>query len=170
MPNYCDFEMKVNGTKENLDKFYNYLKADYYYNSDGSLQSCTADKHLFRIFEVYLGTEGIYKEDENHTCIILGQCAWSVYSCMFEGDSTYYSHWDNKDKSDFRGTTLPKISEELQLDIEVFSEEGGCGFMEHFLIRKGVVEIEDCVDYHEEEDEETGEYKPIGGLEWNYTI
>lgn len=68
-----------------------------------------------------------------------------MYSCMFDGASTY----QQKDTTG-KGTTITALAKELNLDIEIFSEEPGCGFMEHFLINNcGELEINDCIDYYE---------------------
>ena len=40
-------------------------------------------------------------------------------------------------------------SERLNLNIEVFSEECGCCFQEHYVIKQGILEIDECVDYYE---------------------
>lgn len=181
MPNYCNYEMRLVGEKENLIKAYNIIKADYDYKEDGTVE-CDADKHLFRIFEceyegyhygVNSAEEAIEKYSDGNALILSGNCAWSVYSCMFEGESTYYSQWTEERKAKyecFKGTTIDRISKEFELDIEIFSEEGGCGFMEHYLINNGEIIIDDCIDYHEDYDEETDEYTPVGGLAWEYAI
>ena len=166
MPNYCMYEMKVNGKMENIDKFISYLKSNYNYNANPP--KIDADKHLFRVFEA-----NIVEKEENDGypyCIINGECAWSVFSCMFSGEHTYYDLVKKDHEKDFKGTTLEECSKELELDIEVFSEEPGVGFMEHYLIKNGDVIIDDCEEYREEYNEETNEYDTIGGIEWDYQI
>lgn len=188
MPNYCQFEMKLKGEKENLVKAYDIISADYNYKEDRTLE-CSADKHLFRIFEAdYEGKwdrsvdgafpvksveESIDEYGEGNSLLISGSCAWSVYSCMFEGDYTYYNDWNKEERakySEFKGTTIQKVSEELKLTIEIFSEEPGCSFMEHYVIHEGEVLISDEIEYKEEYDEILDDYTCSGGIEWKYTI
>lgn len=175
MPNYCNYGMKIKGQKENVEKLVSYLKADYYYKEDGTVE-CSADKHFFRIFEV----EETHSENEGdlYSSMVYGYCAWSVYSCMMQGEHTYYNRFKEKDKKEFYGTHMVEATNELDLEVEIFSEESGMGFMEHYIIDKGKVLVDDCVDWRElydEEgepiyDEETGEQKAEGGMEWAYTI
>lgn len=141
MPNYCNYSMKVKGSATNVDEFIKIIQVDYDFDDNGQ---CNVDRHFWRVFEADVTDENI--EDGYKEVIIQGYCAWSVYSCMFNGPNTYQSnHPDPKDG----GTTLPLESARLQLDIEVFSEESGDGFMEHYLIQNGEFEINDCVDFVE---------------------
>lgn len=180
MPNYCDYEMKINGKKENVEKLISYLQAEYSYKGDGTVE-CSADKHFFRVFgadvlEEYEIDPG--KEDTLYTAIVGGCCAWSVYSCMMQGEHTYYNRVKESNKKEFYGTHMIEATRELDLEVEIFSEEPGCGFMEHYRIDKGEVLVDDCVDWcelYDEEgepiyDEETGEQETEGGVEWAYTI
>ena len=69
------------------------------------------------------------------------------------------------------GTTLTEISKTYYVDIEVLGEELGFGFQEHYLVRKGMLEISEEVPYSENYDEESEEYKPVGGFcEWQFSI
>ena len=195
MPNYCDFDMKIVGERKNIEELIAVLNCDYsyipvspdqiigrtypliyqpaspiYYTTNGyKLARCTGPRHMFRVFETYVNRS----KDELNASYISGYCAWSVYSCMFKGDYTYYNDF-LKDYGNryigFMGTTLPDESRRLNLKIEVYSEEPGLAFMEHFLIDNGEILIEDCVDVEyehilDENGEETGEYEIIGGFE-----
>lgn len=194
MPNYCDFNMKIVGERKNIEELISILDADYsyepispdlingktyplvhqppspiYYTTNGyKLAKLTGPRHMFRVFEAYVDRS----VDEPNASYISGYCAWSVYSCMFGTSHTYYDDFITEKYGNkyigFMGTTLPDESRKLNLKIEVYSEEPGCGFMEHYLIDNGEILIEDCVDYQEVLDEEgieTGEYKIIGGFE-----
>lgn len=171
MPNYCSFDLKAVGKKENLLKLISYLKADYNYDSMMETCECSADKHFYRIFDF----------DVNEPQDIIegsftgyGCCAWSVWSCMFDGDSTYYDH--NKNIPYAKHTNMLEASKELDLEIEIYSEESGINFEEHFLIRKGVLVDHKCVDYEnnyelDEDGEETGEWEKVGGFgDYNWAI
>lgn len=171
MPNFCDYEMRVRGKKENVEKFIDIIKCNY----DYSKKEFTSDRHLSRVFEAnscWKDEEYELHEYEDGTVadVIYGYCAWSVYSCMMEGERTYYRDLKERYKDESRVTSLIECSKDLDLDIEAFSEELGFEFMEHFLIRKGVVEIDDCVEYKETYNKETDEYETEGGLEWDYQI
>lgn len=188
MPNYCNYSMRVVGKETNVDEFINIIQTDYAFDDNGK---CSVDRHFWRVFEAEVTNENI--KDDIKSVIIDGYCAWSVYSCMFDGHLTYqHDHPDAK----AGGTTLQFESARLNLDIEVFSEEPGCAFMEHYLIRNGEIEIDDCVDFFEccADDYETVEemnddletditqeefdyaneycdgYVRRGGMEWDFEI
>lgn len=173
MANYCSYEMKIKGKKENVDKLIEYLQSDYYYENK-ELVKCDADRHFCRVFECHIADD--YKEEGYQGYeIVYGSCAWSVFSCMMSGDHTYYN--DLIKYKNNKVTCMTKATKELDLEVEIFSEEPGCCFMEHFLIDKGKILIEDCVDWEEQYDEdgdpiydEYGNRIQKGGLEWNYTI
>ena len=188
MPNYCNYSMKVVGKETKVDEFIKIIQSDYHFDDNGK---CNVDRHMWRVFEADVTDECIV--DDIKSVIICGYCAWSVYSCMFDGPNTYQG--DHCSPTD-GGTTLQIESARLGLDIEVFSEETGCCFMEHYLIRNGVIEIDDCVDFYEyctdnyETVEEMNEelatnitqeefdyannycdgYVHSGGMEWDFTI
>lgn len=190
MPNLCNYQMKVVGKKENVEEFIKIMQANYDYRA----MEFSHDKHMGgRVFEAYVDE---FKEVDNNkfAAIICGDCAWSVSSCMFGGEWSYYNGFKNDYQDKCRSTTVPIESKELDLNIEIFSEESGCCFMEHYLVRKGDVEIEDCVDWEEyfideyetkeEAEEELGveftdeEWENAedgcvinrGGIEWDYEI
>lgn len=175
----CEFEMKVKATtEENLEKFTKILQYD------------DKESNLYRIFE-----SSIYFDDPRDSLVanIYGTCARSVHTCMGEGVGSYYN--DNKYSVTNKGTSLQRLTKELNLIVEVFSSEPGCGFMEHYVIDKGNVTTKDVVNYmsvypldyrdRQEAIEETGadiseeewdkaleedEYIDIGGIPWEYTI
>lgn len=162
MPNYCNYQLKAKGDKKNLEKLHRIMNADYRYEKEEVY--CSEDTHMFRIFEAAL------IELNNDYIIIDGYCAWSVFSCMFDSQCTYYRNMHTEYKDKCKATTIDKLSKELKLDIEIFSEESGVGFMEHFLIKQGEIIIDDCVDYYEDYDPETDETHSEGGIEWIYSI
>lgn len=176
MPNYCDYTMKVVGKKKNIITFLEWLKNDYHYYSDDDHEALkpngkerylyefvdgdchlltNADKHFWRVFDAYAEKEDIVKEDDNkYSLIIFGDCAWSVYCCMMEGEHTYHDDNSNDDRygavqklSPAHSTTLEQATAELDLDVEVYSCEPGCAFWEHYIVRKGDIELDDTGDY-----------------------
>lgn len=145
MPNYCDYSMCVKGKKENIKEFIKVIQADYDYNS----MRFSFDRHMFRVFEA--NCEEIEQVGEDmYQAIINGYCAWSVSSCMLGEPHSYYARGkETYNEKIFRGTTLPLESERLGIDIEVYSSEIGMCFQEHYIIRNGIVEVDDCVDWYE---------------------
>ena len=151
MPNICLYEMKAVGKKENVDKLVEIMNNDY---------NAT---HMWRIFSA--DTNIISEPTDNpYSIIIYGDCAWSVYSCMFDGPHTYQNANKNHDKN---GTDIITLSKELQLDIEIFSEESGMCFAEHYMIIKGNLEIDESTDFIEYYDEETDTYTTQGGYRFS---
>ena len=127
MPNLCSYLLKVKGSKENCEKFHAIME-DY-----------DLPKHFWRVFEA-----DIFNEEETEDGYVMeigGSCAWSVRSCMCKGVFTYANeHPDN-------GTSLLEQSLELGLEIEVYSEECGVGFMEHYHYKNGEELENECEDY-----------------------
>lgn len=171
MPNYCNYEMHIKGRKEACKEFRK-MMVDY-----------NLPKHFWRVFEADIVEES--GSEEEYVMHIAGYCAWSVYSCMFEGKHTY--------AEDFGGTSLQKESERLQLEIEVYSEEPGLQFMEHYYFNNGEELINEeikweCHYYDEDEyesfdewledvglditedDLDDGGYCCIGGVEWDFSF
>ena len=151
MPNICIFEMRIRGYKDNVEEFYRILNADYNYNT----LNFNHDRHFFRIFDVYPVMEDIYGVYK--TLIVRGECAWSVYTCMFNGACTYYNNYigdrtvDRYDKfkgkitkeelslADIKCTHILRESKRLGLCIEIFTEESGMCFSEHYLMYNGIL-------------------------------
>ena len=106
MANICDFDMLVRGKPDDVDTFYRYL-TDY----DNS------PKYFARIFTAEIDNESVSAEGIK-TAKIFGDCAWSVYSCMCEGDYTYYN-----DDSEQKLTCLRLATKELNLEVEIRSTE-----------------------------------------------
>lgn len=145
MPNYCDYEMRVVGKKENVEEFTKVMTANYdYYKMEFSY-----DRHMGgRVFEA--NTWAFEKMDNDvWAAMIDGYCAWSVHSCMFDGGHTYYNDLKSIYKEKCRSTTIPIEAERLDLGVEVFSKECGMGFQEHYIVRKGEITTDECVDYIE---------------------
>ena len=141
MPNYCDYDMKIRGSKRAIQRVINCLKADYSY-----YEGKPSHKHFFRVFEANVSEyTPVRKISENvYEAYILGYCAWSVWSCMCSGGSTYYSSVKKDYPDIFMGTTLAEQSRDCE--IEVFSEEGGIGFSEHYIFKHGECLCDDTCD------------------------
>jgi hypothetical protein len=134
--------MCVVGKKENIEEFIKVIQADYDYGN----MVFNNDRHMFRVFEAECN--GVEQRYGNvYEAVINGYCAWSVSSCMLEGG--YYNSFKKEYPSEFRGTTLPIESKRLNLDIEVYSEESGMCFQEHYVIIDGEIVRNECVDWEE---------------------
>lgn len=147
MPNYCDYTMKVAGKQSDIEKLVEILNRDYNY-APGEPKPLP---HLWRVFEANYDGEQI----------ISGYCAWSVYSCMFDVPGSY--QYDHKDDPKYNGTDIVTLSKELHLKIEIFSEEPGMCFQEHYLIDNGKLLVDETHDYQCEETE-NGEWECVEGF------
>lgn len=137
MANNCLYVMKVVGKKENCEKWLKKMN-DY-----------EEENHFFRIFSTEICDEG---EDFIE---ISGDCAWSIETCCRAGG---YS----------QGTDLLEInSRDLDLVVEIYSQECGMAFEEHYLYKKGECIVDECTDWFETYNEETYEFSESGGFE-NY--
>lgn len=63
-----------------------------------------------------------------------GFCKWSVLCAM---------------RDEYRNPSIESESGRLNLFVEIYSTEIGCAFQEHVFIKKGVVAVDECVDYNE---------------------
>ena len=160
MANICNFSMVVKGKKENIEQFTNMMQ-----------QKGT----------VWMGRGAVvYSQDmeevENvkYRCQIDGETKWSVISSMVSNAISMRTEPDkwcfHEDKTKLSFVTLYEACEQLQLDMEVYSEECGCGFQEHYVFIDGNLVTEECVDYTEEYNEETDEYESSGGFVWDFEI
>ena len=129
MPNYCTFSVKITGPAKGIERFYKACTNDYYSPDD-------PNEHFYRIFEFYLDQDN-FKNDPV-TVTGWGECAWSVWSCMFDGPYTYHNSANHTN-----GITVDRLSKEEGLVIEIYSNECGFEFAEHFLINKGRILISD---------------------------
>ena len=135
MANICSFSMMVVGKKSNRDKFVDALKLK-------------GTEWMGR------GADIKISEENDGSCVISGWCKWSVASALINNAESMRKNPDkwillSDKRSELTFITLPEASKKYNLDVEVFSEEPGCCFSEHYLIKKGTFEIEECVNYYE---------------------
>ena len=147
MANICSFLMKVRGKHEDIEKFYN---------------------AMMQKGNIYMGrgadAEIVY-DDENGTAQIDGWCKWSVVSAMVTNAESMRSepdHWywgDGVSANDLEFITLFEACKRWNIDMEVYSEESGCCFQEHYVVIDGDVVCDECVEWNEYfvEDYETKE-------------
>lgn len=157
MPNYCDYEMKIRGSKTAIERVIECLNADYNYG-----EGKPSHKHFFRVFQAEKAGNIKRNEDGTYTQVIYGYCAWSVASCMLDGGFSYYNVVKKDHPEIFMGTTLKEQSEDCT--IEVFSEEPGMGFSEHYIFKSG-----ECL-CEEEREITSGGYdkngEPTENIDW----
>lgn len=123
MPNYCDYEMKVKGTKKDCQEWLSRMK------------SHDKENHFWRIFESDISDES--GTDDEYEMTIIGNCAWSLESCC---RASGYSD----------GVDLFAVnSKELNIIMEAWSKEPGMSFQEHYIYNKGECLTSECEDYNE---------------------
>ena len=147
MPNICFGYITAIGRKDCLEEFANILNAHYDYND----MTFSHKPHMFRIFDSYPG-EYDQLDGLQYAVDFMIECAWSLSSCMFNDHKySYYQELKNKYKENFFGTTITEIAKRLNLQVEMYSEEGGMGFSEHYIIDNyGNILEDECYDYFEE--------------------
>ena len=145
MANLCDYEMKIVGRKEDIADFIKVMQCDYDYEKN----EFSFNRHMGgRVFDAIEVPEGMNFESGKYSIEIYGDCAWSVQACMTDGDFTYYKDFEDEYGDNSRSTTLQLESERLHLDIEVYSNEIGIGFQEHYLIKDGLTKISESADLY----------------------
>lgn len=116
----------------------------YFYECRGPVKPVEGNKELEELF-----SKGYFEAD--------GECKWSVVSAlvsnakdMDEQKRTGNGWWDNRDgfidNHEFK--TLWACAEDYGVNFELYSEECGFEFQEHFAYIDGTI-TEECVDYKE---------------------
>ena len=138
MSNDCLFTMYVAGRKADVEAVHNRLD----YESDSAV-SFARIKDVEPMYEPWAASD----DGEVVLMAFYGCCAWSVETCMRDGDERYHSYPQNPEVT----TTLELTARELDVDLEVYSSELGMGFAEHYRYEGGSGEClaDETVDYHE---------------------
>lgn len=142
MANLCSFSMMVRGEHSDIEQFYNAM------NQKGN---------------IYMGRGGeseINYDDEEGCAFIDGWCKWSVQSAMVDNaismrtnpDRWYWGDGVSSEGLEF--ITLFEACKKWNLVMEVYSEECGCEFQEHYICDKGDVICDECVEWSEYDLEE----------------
>lgn len=133
MANNCMYTMKVIGNREeDIDEFVNMLNYEY------------EGRRFARIFSADSYEKNYEEETHRWSVKIVGDCAWSVYSCMCSGIGTYYG-----DGTTSELTNLEIETHRLGLTVEIYSQEPGIGFAEHYIYDNGTCLVSDEEDYQE---------------------
>lgn len=156
MANTCDFIMKVKGERENIQTLFDWM------TQNGI---------------TWMGRGATYAElsfdkEEKNVALIRGLCKWSVTEAMERDAVSMREHPEEwADAHSYRKyITLPEACNELNLEMEVYSAEDGRGFQEHKLFRNGIMEIDRCVKWHEEYDDDNDKWISVGGFVWKFEI
>lgn len=157
MANICSFKMRLKGEKENISKFF---------------------LALTQAGNIWMGRGAEADIDylSHNEAEIVGYCKWSIQSALIDNSlsmrrqkETGEGYWGDLDTS--KGfITLFEACEEYHVNMEVYSEEPGCGFSEHYVYNDGEI-LDECVNFSEECDEDTGECVFSGGFsEWTFDV
>lgn len=137
MANICSFVMKARGSKENVEQFHKAMR------QEGNIW-------MGRGADVDLTFED---DGEDGAFYMSGWCKWSILSALIDNAISMRTEpnmwskeegWENREY-----ITLYEACERWDIIMEVYSEEGGCQFQEHFICDKGKVLCEDCVHWEE---------------------
>lgn len=129
MPNYCNFTAMIKGPEANVNKMIEiFQRTDY---KDGP--------HMYRIFEAsHDEADNDTYDDGELSAMIDGYCAWSVADCMMPGIGYF-----EEEKMSPNEYSLVEASHDLKLQVEIYSEEPGNGFQEHYYVKNGEVLIDE---------------------------
>jgi hypothetical protein len=115
--------------------------------------------------DIWMGTgaEAEIEFESEDRAFITGWCKWSIQSALIDNAESMRANpdrwwWGDEGKpSEF--ITLWEACKKWNLDMEVYSEESGCCFQEHFVSIEGDVVCQECVEWNEYsiEDYETKE-------------
>ena len=134
MANICSFVMKVRGNKEDIEQFYKAV------NQEG---------------KIWMGrgaeTDLTFEEDDE--AFLSGWCKWSVISALVDNAVSMRTEpekwYCGPEEEEHEYITLYEACKRWNIVMEVYSEECGCQFQEHFICDKGDVICEDCVHWEE---------------------
>ena len=136
MANICSFDMRVRGKHDDIEKFYNAMM------QNGMI-------YMGR------GAEAQIEFEEDDYAAITGWCKWSVVSAMVDNAISMRTNpekwwWgDNIEPKSLEFITLWEACKRWNIIMEVYSEESGCQFQEHYLCDKGDIICEDCINWEE---------------------
>lgn len=138
MANLCDYDMRIVGKKKNIQKFINALtQTGTIWMGRGAEANVT------------------YEDTDGNDCVatVFGYCKWSIVSSLIDNAKSMRKTPENwsfgSDDKVLTFITLDEASKIYNVDVEVYSEEPGCEFQEHYLIQKGKFIKDECVHYEE---------------------
>ncbi|WP_418466876.1 hypothetical protein [Faecalibacillus faecis] len=136
MANICEFEMKIVGSFENMQKFYEALiQKDDIWIGRGA------------------GDTNIRYDENKQSAIIDGWVSWTIENALVIAAN------DMKKEKEIQCLTLWEACKLYDVVMEVYSKEDGTQFQQHILCNKGNVEIDDTVNWYEYVDEQFEVYE-----------
>lgn len=139
MPNLCDINIIVRGRKEAVEKFSNAISTNYNSNYD----------KFCRIFQSDISENDSYGLVDYQKYNVT--CEWSAFCCMRRGQYSYYDDVknDHEQSSDINVTCIEELSEKYGIEVELWSQEPGMEFEEHYHIKNGKILCDDCHEFSE---------------------
>lgn len=126
MANNCFYDMHIVGKKDDVDYLIDQIK-----------EGKTGRVFSVDVYEYEEKEESdypyMYQHNETHA-YICGDCAWSVFSTFLTAN----------------GNNFKNILKSRKLLVEIYSEEPGCGFMEHYMWEFGEERLNETRDYYTE--------------------
>lgn len=151
----CIFSMKVKGKKENVDRFKKILNGE---NTNLKMRG---------ILNVNIEDSEVDFFSSEEIISVSGSLRWDVYTCMFDGENQLIKEDSLMEQST---TNILKESENLELEIEIYSMEFTVGFEEHFHIKNGEILVEDISKIYIE-NANFDDFETSGGFgEWKFVI
>ena len=141
MANICSFSMMVKGKHDDIEQFYKAM------SQDGNIW-------MGRGADAEIDYDDNYDGDGTDRAQIDGWCKWSVSSAMISNAISMRTEpniwaFSKREKDDLKFITLIEATEQWNLVVEVFSEEPGCCFQEHYVFDNGTVLYDECIEYYE---------------------
>lgn len=166
MANDCFYSMiavsKDKSALERLIKIMEYKDDEYF---------------IYRCFSVSNG-ENIEKENDYYYVDITGEVAWSCthwFETKEDKDCLIALGWDKETGKEINGTahyiSLDLLCKKLGIGVEVFSQESGCCFQEHYLVNHdGTFVFNESTNWElnwcDENGDELDEPIEIGGFDY----
>ena len=155
MANNCPYNMRVVAKdKAAIERLYNimrYRDSEYY---------------LYRVFSVE--KDETEEDGDLFVADFFGDVAWGCSPWIYdETDKT------KKSATGAHYSNLLEICADLNVGVEIFAEEEGIGFQQHFRVdRRGEIDISESADWSCEYNEDGEPISQTGGLEgymdWSY--
>lgn len=167
MANNCFFTARLIGKGDIIDKISEWIK-NHTYDSCEFVES--AEPPI---------SDEILADFEHDTDIeVSGDVKWSLNSAwnldkkkpespykLDTADPKTAELLKNLENERMNGESLVDFTEGYM--IELYSEESGMGFQEHYIIKNGEILVDDCRNWYENYNEDTDESYPDGGYkEW----
>ena len=151
MANICIFEMLLKGKESNMKKFCEALAQK-------------KDIWIGRGADIYISSQ------DSNSIFIEGSCKWSIQSALIDNalsmrkQKDFNGPWYFKDLINVKEIlTLFETCEKYHVNMEVYSEEPGCNFAEHFYYNNGKI-YKKVGRFSETYNEEEGDYITTGGF------